>query len=281
MAVITETRGLILVMIRGDHQLGEVKLANELGERVRPATGEEIEQAGLVPGYLGPLGVTVEVLWDAAITPGRYVVGANQADHHRVVEIEDGERIDVREVAPGDTIGGVPVRIEPAIEIGNIFQLGTRYSVPLGLTYSDVDGKDRPVVMGSYGIGPARIAAAAVEQFADEKGIAWPKSIAPFDVEVVALGKPGTPEQLAAAGIYDELQTLGLSVLLDDRASGPGEKFADAELLGAPLRLTVGKRSLDSGTAEAQVRRGSADVEGGIPLATAAEAVRELWPSIP
>jgi prolyl-tRNA synthetase len=281
MAVITETRGLILVMIRGDHQLGDIKLANALGEKVRPATGEEIVQAGLIPGYLGPLGVTVEVLWDQAITSGRYVVGANQADHHRVIEVQDGERIDVRTVVAGDTIGGVEVRIEPAIEIGNIFQLGTRYSAPLGLKFSDENGQEHPVVMGSYGIGPARIAAAAVEQFADEQGIAWPKAIAPFDVEVVALGKPGTPEQEAAAGVYDELQATGLSVLLDDRASGTGEKFADAELLGAPLRLTVGKRSLESGTAEAQIRRGRADQEGGIPLATAAEAVQELWPTIP
>jgi prolyl-tRNA synthetase len=136
--------------------------------------------------------------------------------------------------------------------------------------------------MGSYGIGPARIAAAAVEQYGDEKtGIAWPKAIAPFDIEVVALGKPGTPEQEAAQRVYEQLVAVGFSVVLDDRAAGPGEKFADAELLGAPLRLTVGKRSLESGAIEAQLRRGSQDVEGGIPLTEAAEGVRELWPTIP
>jgi prolyl-tRNA synthetase len=135
--------------------------------------------------------------------------------------------------------------------------------------------------MGSYGIGPARIAAAAVEQFADERGIAWPKAIAPFDVEVVALGKPGTQEQEVAQRVYEELVAVGFSALLDDRAAGPGEKFADAELLGAPLRLTIGKRSLDSGAAEAQVRRGQLDVEGGVPLAEASKGVRELWPTIP
>jgi prolyl-tRNA synthetase len=135
--------------------------------------------------------------------------------------------------------------------------------------------------MGSYGIGPARIAAAAVEQFADDHGISWPKAIAPFDVEVVALGKPGTPEQEAAARVYEELTAIGLSALLDDRAAGPGEKFADAELLGAPLRLTIGKRSLESGAAEAKLRRGQVDVEGGIPLKEVAKGVQELWPTIP
>ena len=135
--------------------------------------------------------------------------------------------------------------------------------------------------MGSYGIGPARIAAAAVEQFADDRGIAWPKALAPWDVEVVSLGKPGTPERDAAEALYDELRAAGLDVLLDDRDAGPGEKFADAELLGCPLRLTVGRRSLESGRAEAQVRRGLTDVEGGVPLQGAAEAVAELWRTLP
>ncbi|MCW2986576.1 MAG: proline--tRNA ligase [Conexibacter sp.] len=280
--IVTESRGVVVAFVRGDHQVGETKLANALGEPHRPATAEEIEAAGAPSGYIGLAdGLRAEILLDAAITPGRYVTGANRPDTHVVVEVSDGERFDLRAVVEGDTIGGVAVRIEPAIEVGNIFKLGTRYSEPLGLTYSDEHGKEHPVVMGCYGIGPARIAAAAVEQFADEKGIAWPKAIAPFDVEVVALGKPGTPEREAAARVYEELQTLGLSALLDDRASGPGEKFADAELLGAPLRLTIGKRSLESGAAEAQLRRGMADVEGGIPLKEAGEAVKKLWPTIP
>src|SRR4051794_3672981 len=277
--VITEKRGLVVVVVRGDHRVGETKLANALGERFRPAQEEELPGPA---GFLGPQGLEgVEVLYDAAIAPGRYVVGANMPQHHTVFDYEGGPTADIRAVEPGDTIGGTVVRIEPAIEIGNIFQLGTRYSVPLGLTYLDENGKEHPVVMGSYGIGPARIAAAAVEQFADESGISWPKSIAPFDVEVVALGKPGTQEQEAAQRVYEELVAVGFDALLDDRAAGPGEKFADAELLGAPLRLTVGKRSLESGAAEAQVRRGKADVEGGVPLTEAAEKVRELWPTIP
>jgi prolyl-tRNA synthetase len=135
--------------------------------------------------------------------------------------------------------------------------------------------------MGSYGIGPARIAAAAVEQFHDEKGIAWPKALAPWQIEVVALGKPGSDELAAAERLYDELRAAGWEVLLDDRDGGPGAKFADAELLGCPLRLTVGRRSLQEGSAEAQIRRGLASVEGGVALDGAVEAVAELWPTIP
>ena len=177
--------------------------------------------------------------------------------------------------------GGGAIEIEPAIEAANIFKLGTRYSEPLGATYLDENGTEQLIVMGSYGIGPARVAAAAIEQFADEKGIAWPRSIAPWDVEIVAIGKPGTPEREAAEQLYAELTDAGLDVLLDDRDAGPGEKFADAELVGVPLRLTVGKRSLESGRAEAQARRGRADHEAGVPLRDAAQAVRELWDSLP
>jgi len=160
---------------------------------------------------------------------------------------------------------GQPLRIEPAIEIGNIFKLGTRYSEPLGATYLDEKGEERPIWMGSYGIGPARIVAAAVEQFADEHGISWPASLAPFAVHLVALGKPGTPERDAAESLYATLLEGGVEVIYDDRDAGPGEKFADAELLGAPVRLTVGRRSLESGEAEVQLRRGRQEAHG-LPL---------------
>ena len=211
-----------------------------------------------------------------------YVAGANRPDYHRVRQpVDGGERGDVRTVEAGDTVNGNPIRIEPAIEIGNIFKLGTRYSEPMGATYLDENGKEQLIVMGSYGIGPARITAAAIEQYADEKGISWPKAIAPWDVEIVAIGKPGTPERDAAEALYAELSRRGAGSALDDRDAGPGEKFADAELLGVPLRLTVGKRSLESGRAEAQARRGRVDHEGGVPLQGAAEAVRELWASLP
>src|ERR1700722_16807702 len=153
-------------------------------------------------------------------------------------------------------LGEKQLTVEPAIEIGNIFKLGTRYSEPLGATYLDEHGAELPIWMGSYGIGPARIVAAAVEQFADEHGISWPKALAPFAVHLVAVGRPGTPERAAADTLYATLLAGGVEVLYDDREAGPGEKFADAELLGCPVRLTVGRRSLESGEIEVQLRRG-------------------------
>ena len=133
--------------------------------------------------------------------------------------------------------------------------------------------------MGSYGIGPARIAAAAVEQFADEQGISWPRSLAPFDVHLVGLGKPGTDEHALAERLYEELRELGLDVIYDDRDAGPGEKFADAELLGCPLRLTIGRRTLAAGEIEAQVRRGRES--RSVPLEGAAQAAADLWATLP
>ena len=278
--VVTESRGLLLVMLRGDHRVNEVKLETQLGEAFRQTTEEELGDAGMAPGFLGP-DASVPTLYDAAVTPGRYVTGAGRPDHHVVVEVEAGERLDVRSVEAGDTIGGQPLTIEPAIEIGNIFKLGTRYSEPMGATYLDDQGAARPIVMGSYGIGPARVAAAAAEQYGDERGIAWPKSIAPWDVEVVALGKPGTPERDAADALHEELAAGALDVLYDDRDLKPGEKFADAELLGVPLRVTVGKRGLDAGLLEAQRRRGREDVAGGVPVEGAAAATEALWRELP
>jgi prolyl-tRNA synthetase len=185
----------------------------------------------------------------------------------------------VRTVVEGDSVNGSAVRIEPAIEVGNIFKLGTRYSEPLGATYLDEKGESRLVWMGSYGFGPARAAAAAVEQYADEQGISWPRGIAPFDVELVVIGKPGTPERELADRLYDELRALDLQTLYDDRDAGPGEKFTDAELLGCPLRLTVGRRTLAAGDIEVQIRRGRDSRT--VPVEGAAEAVAELWHGLP
>jgi prolyl-tRNA synthetase len=180
--------------------------------------------------------------------------------------------------------GGERLTREPAIEIGNIFKLGTRYSEALGARYLDDSGVEHPIWMASYGIGPARIVAAAVEQFSDEHGISWPKALAPFAVHLVSLGKPGTPERDAADALYATLSEGGVDVLYDERDLGPGEKFADAELLGCPLRLTVGRRSLESGEVEVQVRRGRTQA-AGLPLAGEREqmlrAVDELWQSVP
>src|SRR4051794_29064963 len=274
--VITESRGLLMVFLRGDHRLNDIKLTNALGEPFRPARDEEL------PGPAGFLGPSADVphLLDAAVGPGPWIVGANRPDLHLGgVEVE-GDRADVRTVEPGDTVNGAAIRIEPAIEIGNIFKLGTRYSEPLGATYLDESGAEQAIVMGSYGIGPARLAAAAVEQHGDERGIAWPRSIAPWDVELVALGKPGTPERDAADALYEELKGSDLKVLFDDRDAGGGSKFADPELIGCPLRLTVGRRSLESGTAEAQARRGQQDLDP-VPLTGATDAVRALWAELP
>jgi prolyl-tRNA synthetase len=191
---------------------------------------------------------------------------------------------DVRKTAGGYAVGGEELSIEPAIEVGNIFKLGTRYSEPLGANYLDENGRELPVWMGSYGIGPARIVAAAVEQFADEHGISWPRALAPFAVHLVAIGKQGTPERAAAELVYEALLAGGVEVLYDDRDLGPGEKFADAELLGCPLRLTVGRRAVESGEVEVQVRRGRMPGPG-LPLGDEpAELVRmvdELWRSLP
>jgi prolyl-tRNA synthetase len=283
--VVTDERGMVMVVVRGDHRVNEIKLQNALGAPFRPAQPDEVSERIGPPGYIGPVGVELPVLLDEAVVGGPYVAGANAPDAH-LAGVEPGrdfrfERADVRTVEAGDRVNGNMIRIEPAIEVGNIFKLGTRYSEPLGATYLDESGREQLVWMGSYGIGPARIAAAAVEQYADEQGISWPRAVAPWDVELVGLGRPDTPERAAAEKLYEELKDAGLDVLYDDRDAGPGEKLTDAELLGVPLRLTLGKRSLQSGTVEAQVRRGRADQEGGVPLEGAAEAVAELWRSLP
>ncbi|MEX2252827.1 MAG: proline--tRNA ligase [Thermoleophilaceae bacterium] len=275
-----------LVVVRGDHRLNEIKLQNALGAPSRAATEEELAQHfGAPAGYIGPVGAKVDVVADEALRGlTGLVAGANEADRHlRGVEPgRDFEPVwaDVRAVEAGDTCpGGGEIRIEAAIEVGNIFKLGTRYSEPLGATYLDQQDDEHPIWMGSYGIGPARILAAAVEQYADEAGISWPRAIAPFDVELVGLGKQGEDAHDVAERLYEELSGAGLDVVYDDRAASAGEKFADAELLGCPLRLTVGKRGVESGEVEAQVRRGME--KRSLPLDGAAEAAAELWRESP
>jgi prolyl-tRNA synthetase len=272
----------LLVLVRGDHRLNEFKLRNHLKVDVRPAQPEEVgERFGTHAGFIGPVGASVDVLADEALR-GLHglVAGANEPDRH-LRGVEPGRDFqpewgDIRNVEAGDTdSSGATIRIEPAIEVGNIFKLGTRYSEPLGATYLDENGTEQLIWMGSYGIGPARILAAAVEQFADEAGISWPRSLSPFDVELVTLGKEGEEARTVADKLYAELQHAGLDALYDDRSSSAGEKFADAELLGAPLRLTVGKRGIESGEVEAQLRRGRE--RRSLPLEGAAQAAAELW----
>jgi prolyl-tRNA synthetase len=281
--VVAEGKGLVMVLLRGDHRVNEIKLQNALGSPFRPAHEDEIVSKIGPPGYIGPVGANVSVLLDDAVEPGRgYVVGANREDLH-LRGVEPGrdfpfKRGDVRSVEAGDTVNGHPITIEPAIEIGNIFKLGQRFSKPLGANVLDASGTEQTLWMGSYGIGPARIMAAAVEQYADEAGITWPVTLAPWDVHLVALGKPGTEERELADRLYGELGVAGVRVVYDDRDGGPGMKFADAELLGCPLRLTVGGRTIKSGEIEAQVRRGRESRT--LPLEGAAEAAAELWRSL-
>jgi prolyl-tRNA synthetase len=268
----------VLVLVRGDHRVNEFKLRNALKAEVRPAQDEEIrDRFRSVPGFIGP-GLDVRTLADEALRGMVGLVGgANEPDRHvKGVELENVEWADVRAGETGDTSpAGGTIRVEPAIEVGNIFKLGLRYSEPLNATYLDESGKEHAMWMGSYGIGPARIMAAGIEQYFDEQGISWPRAIAPFDVHLVGLGKPGEQALDVAEALYKELQTLGLDVLYDDRAASPGEKFADAELLGCPLRLTVGRKGVEAGEIEVQVRRGRE--KRSLPLEGAAAAAAELW----
>jgi prolyl-tRNA synthetase len=286
MPVIPEGGDPALVLVRGDHRLKETKLQNAFGAPTRLAQEQEVREVfGSEPGFIGPVGSAVRVVTDEALR-GLHglVTGANRADLH--LEGVQPERdfatdwADVRAVEEGDRCPqGGRIRIEPAIEVGNIFKLGTRYSEPLGARYLDEEGKEQLIWMGSYGIGPARIVAAAIEQFHDDRGIAWPRAIAPFEVEVVTLGKEGEEARAVADPLYEELRQEGVDVLYDDREGSPGEKFADAELLGCPLRLTIGRKSLEAGEVDVQVRRGQE--KRSLALEGSARAATELLETLP
>jgi prolyl-tRNA synthetase len=270
---------MMIVLVRGDHRLNEIKLRNALGADFRPAHPEEITERLGPPGFIGPVGADLPVIKDAAIAGEGYVCGSNKADVH-LIGVAPGrdfpyEEMDVRSVEAGDLApGGHPIEVKPAIEVGQIFKLGTRYSEPLEANYLDEDGTERPIVMGSYGIGPARTAAAAIEQRADERGIVWPPSIAPWDVHLVGLGRSEDEVTEVADRLYEQLAEAGLTVVYDDRDAGPGEKLTDAELLGCPLRLVVGKRGLADGIVEAQIRHSGEDER--LPVAEAVSRAAEL-----
>jgi prolyl-tRNA synthetase len=257
---------LVLALVRGDDRLNGAKLAAALGSGVRPAREEEIRGAfGAEPGSIGPVGFAGEVVADETLRDGQFVAGANRTGFH-LRGVEAGRDYtarfaDVRESKEGDAcpVCGGALRFQTAIEVGHIFKLGARYSTPLGATFLDEKGVERPLVMGCYGIGIGRIIATAAEQRSDEAGIAWPRALAPFDVHLVAIGAAGPAAVDRAESLAGELEGAGLSVLLDDRDRRPGEKFADADLIGCPIRLTVGKKTLEDGGVDILVRAGRSE----------------------
>jgi len=257
---------VVLALVRGDDRLDEAKLAAVLGSDVRPAQVEEIREAfGAEPGSLGPVGFAGDVVVDETLREGQFVAGANRTGYHlRGVERGrdfEGRAADIRLSREGDRCPrcGGALTFRTAIEVGHIFKLGTTYSAPFAATYLDEQSVEHPIVMGSYGIGPGRVLAAAVEQRHDGRGIVWPPSIAPYDVHVLSLAGGSEEVSALAASVADELSAAGYDVLLDDRDARPGEKFADADLLGCPLRVTVGKRSLDDGAVDVRRRAETED----------------------
>ncbi|HUG35343.1 MAG TPA: YbaK/EbsC family protein, partial [Candidatus Limnocylindrales bacterium] len=274
--------GPVLVLVRGDHTVHERKLARALKGEPRPATPGEIQAAlGAPLGSLGPMGApgSVRILADESLRQGRYVVGANREGVH-LRGVSPGtdfpcEWADLQAALPGEGCPqcGAPLAVERVIEVGNIFKLGTRYSVPLGASYLDEQGQQQPVVMGCYGIGPARIAAAAIEQGHDADGIVWPWAIAPFHVHLVPVGMKDPVQVSVAEELYRELTSAGLEVLLDDRDERAGVKFKDADLLGCPIRITIGQAYVKEGAVEIRDRATRQDRR--VPRAQAIAAVQE------
>ena len=264
---------VVLALVRGDDRLDEGKLAAVLGSNIRAAEADEIREAfGADPGSLGPVGFDGAVVLDEALRTGQFVAGANRTGYHlRGVEHGrdfDARLADIRLAREGDTCPrcGGALRFQTAVEVGHIFKLGAVYSAPLDATYLDEQSVEHPLVMGCYGIGPGRVLAAVVEQRHDERGIVWPASVAPYDAHVLSLGGGSDDVAGLAADVAQELSAAGRDVLLDDRDARPGEKFADADLLGCPLRVTVGKKSLDDGSVD--VRRRSETQDTRVPRAS-------------
>jgi prolyl-tRNA synthetase len=278
--------GPVLALVRGDHALHERKLARALQAEARPAHPEEVKQhLGVAPGSIGPVGARgARIIADESLRRGAYVVGANRDGFHLAGVIPGQDfacewaDLQVALAGEGCPTCGKPLRIERVIEVGNIFKLGTQYSVPLEATYLDERGQQQPIVMGSYGIGPARIAAAAVEQRHDADGIVWPWAIAPFHVHLVPVAVKDAAQMAAAEEIYRDLRAAGFEVLMDDREERAGVKFKDADLLGIPLRVTVGNALAKEGVVELRQRGTRADRR--VPKAEVVAAVREMAQTI-
>lgn len=252
----------VLVVVRGDHEVNDVKLARALGvDEARLADAEVVVRAtGAAVGFAGPVGFKGRIVVDraAADVPGG-ATGANETDHHFTDVVfgrdYDGEVKDIRSVIEGDPCPrcGSKLLVYRGIEAGHIFVLGTRYSAQMGANFLDQSGENKPMVMGCYGIGVSRLVATAVEQHHDENGIAWPAAISPYDIHIVTIGSEPEVER-AAAELEQGLEALGLTVLVDDRDERPGVKFKDADLIGVPLRVTIGAKSLKSGAIELKPR---------------------------
>ncbi|MDQ3067711.1 MAG: proline--tRNA ligase, partial [Actinomycetota bacterium] len=247
MPVVKDDGTLVLALLRGDDRLDEAKLQSALGSGFRPATDDEIVAGfGAEGGSLGPVGFPGQVVADETLREGQFVSGANRTGRHlRGVEAGRDYRAefaDIREPKEGDACPLCSGRLgfQTAIEVGHIFKLGTRYSESFGAKYLDEDGVEKLILMGSYGIGPGRVLAAAVEQHGSDGGIVWPAEISPYDVHVVVLGWDNPELVTLGEQVAESLSAEGLDVLLDDRELRPGEKFADADLIGCPLRVTVG-----------------------------------------
>ena len=272
--------GPVLVLVRGDHELGELKLRKALGADSRMATADEVLAAqGVEPGFVGPVPTTLPVFADNALRQGHYVAGANKAGFHRsgvtLEQVPQATFTDLRDARPGDPCAQCSGDLEGArvIEVGNIFQLGLKYSVPMGATFLDEDGKEQPIVMGSYGIGLARIAAAAVEQHHDDHGICWPASIAPYQVHLVLVRASDDTQRGLAEDLYSRLGMEGFEVVFDDRDMSPGIKFKDADLLGCPAQLVVGKRA---GEGFIELKKRDGGERRDVAVADLAAALREL-----
>ncbi|HFB52295.1 MAG TPA: proline--tRNA ligase, partial [Anaerolineae bacterium] len=268
----------VFAVVRGDMDVNETKLANAVkAKALRPAHDEEIVAIGAEPGYGSPIGVknALIVVDDAIPESPNLVAGANETGFH-YLNVNYGRDYradvvaDIAVAGDGDACPrcGKPMYTSRGVEIGNIFKLGTRYTEALGATFLDKDGKEKPVIMGSYGIGVGRLLACVAEEHNDEHGLILPITIAPYQVHLVNLSKKSN----AAEEIYADLQAAGVEVLFDDRDGSPGVKFNDADLIGLPLRITVGDRALKKGGVELK-RRDSRDSEI-IPLAEIVSAVQ-------
>jgi prolyl-tRNA synthetase len=282
---------LVFVVIRGDLEVNETKLCNLLGGgELQPATDEEIHAAGAEPGYASPVylrvretrdGSGVLVVADRSIEAGNnFVAGANRPGYHLTgVNYPRDFAVtilaDVAQAQAGHLChhcDGV-LAAETSIELGHCFKLGTRYSEAVGATYLDKEGHERPIVMGSYGIGVGRLMAAIIETHHDDYGIAWPPSLAPFDVHLLTLGTDEAVHEQADA-VYAQLQEAGFEVLYDDREESAGVKFADADLIGCPMRVTVSRRSLKAGGIEMKARQ--AAERNIVPSDSLAEQIRRM-----